>query len=186
VTDAVDTELLVQLRVGSARAFTRVYEAEKGTIFGLLLRLSRNREVAHDLFQNTWLKLARHAHTLREDTDLRAWLLTVARNEYRSFRRAQLVDTSRLLAWRSERRLDDGSGSAFEDGALDAALARLSEADREVLLLVATRDVSSSQAAQVLGINAATLRQRLARARKRLATELAKSELLPRLASKEK
>ncbi len=187
MTDRTDAELLAELRGGSAEAFTRVYEAERATVFGFLLRLSRKQDVAADLFQNTWLKLSRYAHTLREDTDLRAWLLTVARNEYRSFRRAQLLDLSRLLAWRAE---SEGTAVANEEwsshGELEAALAKLNERDREVLVLLATQDISASQAAQVLGLSDAALRQRLARARRRLAAELAKDELSAPLASKEK
>lgn len=38
--------------------------------------------MAEDLFQDTWVKLARNAHRLDEDTDLGAWLFRVARNAW--------------------------------------------------------------------------------------------------------
>src|SRR5690606_2421525 len=82
------TCLLEALRGGSPEAFQQVYFAEKNWVFALLLRLSGDANVAADLFQNVWLKLARHAARLHEDTNLRAWLTTVARREYLSYRRA--------------------------------------------------------------------------------------------------
>ncbi len=47
--------------------------------------------------------------------------------------------------------------------------------DRELLLLVGVEGMEPAQAAGVLGIEAAALRQRLARARRRLLTELERS-----------
>src|SRR6187399_1907466 len=91
--------LIDELRRGSLAAFEQVYFAEKNRVFGFLLRLSGDSNVAADLFQNVWLKLARHAPRLNDETHVRAWLLTVARREYLSYRRAQIVDLSRFLAW---------------------------------------------------------------------------------------
>jgi len=57
------------------------------------------------------------------------------------------------------------------------ALARLSEPDREVLRLWAWEDLSSSQIAQVLGISSNAAAIRLHRARTRLQSALARSEM---------
>jgi RNA polymerase sigma-70 factor (ECF subfamily) len=170
------------LRCGSREAFERVYSAEKAGVFGFLVRLSRDPNVAADLFQNVWLKLARSARTLREDTDVRAWLFTVARNEYRSYCRAQLLDMSRLLVMDRELSsagLPDGGGDA-DLAAVEAALAMLSDPDRELLLLVCVEGIEARAAAGMLGISYDALRQRLARARKRLSDAL-ESRHLPAL-----
>jgi RNA polymerase sigma factor (sigma-70 family) len=58
------------------------------------------------------------------------------------------------------------------DGALEAALRRLSGPDREALLLVAWEDLSPKAAAVSLGITPAAFRARLHRARRRLRAEL--------------
>jgi len=59
------------------------------------------------------------------------------------------------------------------DGALAGALARLSESDRELLLLIAWEGLTPTQAAAVLSIKPVAARVRLARARRRLARALA-------------
>ncbi|MDQ2643988.1 MAG: sigma-70 family RNA polymerase sigma factor [Myxococcota bacterium] len=181
MTDASDDRAacLSGLRRGSREAFERVYSQEKAGIYGFLMRLSRDPHVAGDLFQNVWLKLARNARTLREDTDIRAWLFTVARNEYRSYCRAQLLDMSRLLVLGRELAsagVPDGGGDA-ELAAVEAALGTLGDADRELLLLVCVEGIEARAAAEVLGISYDALRQRLARARKRLSDALEAREL---------
>jgi RNA polymerase sigma-70 factor, ECF subfamily len=161
--------LLTRLRQGDSAAFGEVYAAEKAGLYGFLVRLARDPQVAADLFQNVWLKLAKHAAGLRPDSNVRAWLYTVARREYISFRRAQALDLSRLLV------LDLQGPEPASDAALDAQLLalkaacdKLSDADREVVLLSCTEGLDSDGVAEVLGISNAALRQRLVRARRRL------------------
>jgi RNA polymerase sigma-70 factor (ECF subfamily) len=177
-------ELVERLRRGEPEAFDRVYEAERAAIYGFLLRLSRDPSVAADLFQNVWLKLAQNASQLRQDSNLRAWLLTVARHEFLSFRRAQALDISRLLLFGLAPR-DDVVGSSEGDTSrtLAAALERLVDGDREVILLSALGDLDSDSLALTLGISADALRQRLARARRRLAKALDELEQLPAAAT---
>jgi RNA polymerase sigma-70 factor (ECF subfamily) len=73
----------------------------------------------------------------------------------------------------------DGALASVSDGALAGALARLSEADRELLLLIAWDGLSPAEAAAVLGIKPATARVRLLRARRRLAQALARERSDP-------
>lgn len=173
--DASTESLLERLRSGSGetfeRAFRTVYAAEKSVVYGLLLRLSADPDAAADLFQNVWIKLARHRQRLRDDTVLRAWLCAVARREYLNYRRAQLLDLGRLLTLGRE----PSSEGTLPDprlGEVNAALRQLSDADRELLLMTSIDGLSPRQAAEALGINEAALRQRVSRARHRLVTVL--------------
>ena len=86
------------LRRGDRAAFDAAYALHRARIYGFLLRLSGRRDVADDLFQEVWTKLAQHAPRLREDTVLSAWLFTVARNAHTSHRRWNMLDLSRLVA----------------------------------------------------------------------------------------
>ena len=65
------------------------------------------------------------------------------------------------------------------DSALAGALARLSESDRELLLLIAWDGLSPAEAATVLGLKPATARVRLLRARRRLTKALAREQPAP-------
>jgi len=175
--DSTEVELIAALGADDPetfeRAFQKAYAVHRRVVFGFLLRLAGDADTASDLFQNVWLKLSRHRQRLRPDTALRAWLCTVARHEYVSYRRSQLLDLSRVLAL--------GREPAHEPTEHDprlvdlkAALHRLPDADREVLLSTSVDGLSLRQAASVLGISEPALRQRLVRARRRLEASLEK------------
>ncbi len=66
----------------------------------------------------------------------------------------------------------DGALASLADGALATAIARLSDRDRELLLLIAWEGLSPAEAASVLGVKPATARVRLLRARRRLTQAL--------------
>jgi RNA polymerase sigma-70 factor (ECF subfamily) len=182
VRDNDQRELIERLRAGDAAAFELVYDAEKASVYGFLLRLCRDPHTAADLFQNVWLKLARHAGRLRDDSNVRAWLLTVARREFIGFRRAQALDISRVLVLDLVSRTDHAS-QPETDLALSAALARLADADREVLLLGAS-GLEPDAMADALGVSGAAFRQRLSRARRRLAALLEADGLAEQTAPK--
>lgn len=161
-------------------AFRELYAAEKSCVYGLLLRLAGDADTAADLFQNVWLKLARHRQRLRADTVPRAWLCTVARHEYLNYRRTQTLDLARVLTLGRE----PATGSPELDPRLvdvGAALQRLPDADREVLLLTSVECLSLRDAATACGVREDTLRQRVSRARRRLVAELERGSTWERL-----
>jgi RNA polymerase sigma factor (sigma-70 family) len=171
--DDVASELITRLRAGDAAAFTAAYERHSGPIFRFLARLCGRRELAEDLFQETFLRLARHARTLRPDTDLRAWLYAVARNLARSHARWAVLDAASVAAVARWWYLPGSSGATPHEAAvasaaaarLERALARLPSAGREILLLVAGEGLAVDEAARVLGLTPEAARQRLHRAR---------------------
>ena len=183
VRDPSERSLVDGLRHGDETAFDAAYARYRSPLYGFLLRLSRRRDVADDLFQDTWVKLARHAHRLDPETDLRAWLFRVARNAWVSHARWSMFDVSRLAALEyaapSPAPWTDAEGrtdAARKLHRLEQALASLQTAHREVLLLVAVEGFEQEQAAAILGISHVALRQRLSRARAQLASKLGTGE----------
>jgi RNA polymerase sigma-70 factor (ECF subfamily) len=166
------------LRRGNPRAFDLVFAAYRPRVFGFLLRLSGRPELAEDLLQETFLRLASHAHRLEPDTRLRPWLFTVARNLFVSYQRWAWVDGDRLLelgrrmlGWTPD--TPHHTAEASESGRrMEAALQTIPAASREVLLLVVLEGMEPSEAAEILGIKPEAARQRLARARAILAASL--------------
>ncbi len=189
VRDPSEKPLVDALRRGDAAAFDAVYAKYRARILAFLLRLSRRRDVAEDLFQETFCKLARNAPRLAEDTDLAAWLFRVARNAWVSHRRWAMLDLSRLVAVGEDDLpaspavdAEARSDAARRVSQLEQALASLPAGSREVLLLVGVEGFEQERAAQVLGITYEALRQRLARARAQLAQKLGMKDTMEALA----
>jgi RNA polymerase sigma-70 factor (ECF subfamily) len=169
--DPKDREVISLLRRREPRGFDLAYAAYAGRIRGFLLRLTRDRDLTDDLLQHTFLRLAEQGPELRPDSDLRAWLFTVARNAHVSHaRRARPAGDDGMLEALSSPPADVEARLLLGD--VEGALSRLRPADREVLLLVGVEGFEHEKVAAMLGLGAAALRQRLARARSRLLVEL--------------
>ncbi len=175
----LELALVERLRQGEADAFDDVYAAFNGRLFTFLVRLSRHRDVAEDLLEETWLRFVKHSRRLQPDTRLGAWLFTVARHLHISYRRSRLLEESAtasligLWPFSPERSspFDVAAGNEL-DRRIERALAALPVASREVLLLIAVAGLDHSDAADVCGITPAALRQRLHRAREALSNAL--------------
>ena len=176
-----DTELALveRLRRGDPGAFDDVYAAFNTRLFTFLLRLSRRRDVAEDLLEETWLRLVKHAQRLGTDTRLGPWLFTVARNLHVSYCRSRMLEDSAaasliaLWPFSLERPSPFEAAAASEfERRVERALVAMPAASREVLLLVAVAGLDHSDAADVCGITPEALRQRLHRARETLSKML--------------
>jgi RNA polymerase sigma-70 factor (ECF subfamily) len=176
-------DLVAALRRGEPGAFDTAYDHYKGRLFRFLVGLAGRRDDAEDLLQETFLRLARHAPRLRDDTDLAAWLFSVARNAFRSYRRWALLDLSRLVTLAADTAAasiaptPEEHTQRFDDlRRVELAIRRLPLPLREALLLVAIEGMEQDRAADVAGIRPPAFRQRLARARAELARTLARTE----------
>ncbi len=98
-----DEQALALLRQRDPRGFDLAYGAYGARVRAFLLRLSGRKDLADDLLQHTFLRLAERGPELRADSDLRAWLFTVARNAYLSKSRALRTTTATTEPWRGWR-----------------------------------------------------------------------------------
>ena len=144
-------------------------------LLGYALRRTERPEDAADVLSDVMLVAWRRLDDVPAGSEARLWLFGVARRV--------LANQGRSAARRlnlGERLRDELSGFSIPDHAelhqdreeVRAALRRLSEADRELLLLVAWEGLEPHEAAKVLSISAVAARTRLHRARRRLRREL--------------
>jgi RNA polymerase sigma-70 factor (ECF subfamily) len=167
----LEIALASRLRTGDLTAFDDIYFAFNRRLLNFLTRLTRNRSVAEDLLEETWLRFVSAREDLNEDTRLGPWLFTVARNLYLSHCRSRAREDSYtgdlILLWPTNlvpSPFDLLSSNQFEEQ-LEVAIASLPPMYREVILLVGVEQLRPVDAAKVCGISPEALRQRLSRAR---------------------
>lgn len=178
-----ELDLVARIRAGDPAAFDVIHAEFNGRLFNFLARLSRRREVAEDLLDETWLRFVDRAPRLKPDTRLGPFLFTVARNLYVSYCRSRMLEGSHsadaigLWPLGTPRPSPFDATVANETGRrLDEAIAALPAAHREALLLVAVEGMKPAEAAAVCGISPEAMRQRLSRARAAVAKHLDEQE----------
>ncbi|MBZ0104792.1 MAG: RNA polymerase sigma factor [Sulfuricella denitrificans] len=129
-----------------------------------------SRAPADDLVQDTLERAWGRFHLWRSGSDLRAWLFTIMHNLYvNQLRQGNYMPATVPLdeeAWKVSVRAAQEDGLEMRD--LMAALNRLPEEFREVVLLVGLEQLRYEEVAQVLDIPLGTVMSRLARGRERL------------------
>ena len=134
------------------------------------LSLVGDRDRADDLVQDTILRALQKQDQFEPDTKLQAWLFTILRNlfysDYRR-RKREVEDVDGLYAAKLSTLPEQPGCAEFET--LRSALARLSDEQREAVLLVGAQGYSYEQVAELCGAPLGTIKSRVNRARKRLA-----------------
>lgn len=134
------------------------------------ISLTRNPTVADDMVQDTVEKAWVNFDKFDKDTNLRAWLFTILRNNYYSLRRKTKREVADVDGVHTEALAD----KPLHDGRLQmtdfrAALAQLSDEQREALLLVGASGFTYEEAAEMCGVATGTMKSRTGRARQKLA-----------------
>ena len=175
----LEARLLDGLRNGEERAFDGIYGEYRPRLFTFVLRMVGRREVAEELCQEVWMRVAAKAASLREDTRLEPWLFTVSRNLCLSYWRTRRLEGADCSAPRLLESLPETGASPERRTAngemaerLEAGLARLPFPYREALLLVGVEGMTPGEAAAICGVRPEAMRKRLERARDLLAEVL--------------
>lgn len=161
---------------GRSEDFERFYRQHAAAVLAYLARRCPSAADAHDALAETFLVAWRRPEEVPAGDAGRLWLYGVARrvlsNQRRGERRRGRL-AARLRADRQEAVVPGPDEVAGGDEVL-RALARLSERDREILLLAAWEGLSHGEIATVLGCSENASAIRVHRARGRLRDAYAK------------
>ena len=129
------------------------------------LSLTRDRDRADDLVQETVVKSLAGRHSFRPGTNLAAWLFRIQRNEFISGLRRQ----------RSTVPMDDAIANTLSHAPLQenglimreftSAFRHLADCQREALLLAVLEGWSYQQIAELSGVSVGTVKSRVSRGR---------------------
>jgi RNA polymerase sigma-70 factor (ECF subfamily) len=184
-----DGARLARVQAGDPDAFADMFDAHVQAVHRYCARRSEDVEAAEDLTSVVFLEAWRiRAQAVLVEGSLRPWLLAIARNVARNANRsrrryrAALVRLHALPVPDMEDHADAVAAQVDAPGAREtvaAALAQLSDKQREVAELCLVERLSPGAAARVLGVPEGTVKSRLADARVRLRLLLRPSEFDP-------
>ena len=80
----VEAQFIERLKRSDPAAFETLVNERSGEIYGLLYRLTENREEARDLTQETFLRAFQSIGQFRGESDLRTWIYRIAINQARN------------------------------------------------------------------------------------------------------
>jgi RNA polymerase sigma-70 factor (ECF subfamily) len=180
--EAFPRKVLVGVKNGDGQALAAFFELTFDRIYSLATRLLGDRTAAEDATQEVFLKVHRAAHSLDPDRSPLPWLTVVTCNvcrdmqrshKRRSTRTVSIDDDSHVAMVVDTGRDPEAEALAGERSRLvQAALMRLPEELRTVVVLRDYQGMRHEEIAEAVGASHAAVRKRYSRALARLAEEL--------------
>jgi RNA polymerase sigma-70 factor (ECF subfamily) len=171
---AAATEAIVRSAAsGDELAFARLVAEHNRSMARVAFVVCGDADMTVDAVQSAWAIAWRRIGSLRDPSNIRAWLVAVAANEARQAvrrrRRSPVVDVSSELIELAEG--DPAESVALVD--LQRVLRGLSAEERSLLAMRFAAGLESAAIAEQLGLSASGVRSRLARLLERLRADLA-------------
>ena len=184
---------------GDVNAYEALVKEYEKNVYNLALRMTGNSEDAADMAQEAFIKAYNSLTAFRGDSKFSVWLYRIVSNVcldfLRSRSRKQTVSLSSENDDGEEVDLDIADETHSPEQLLDRSLTRdavrrglaaLPPDHREILLLREIQGLSYEEIADVLGLEAGTVKSRIFRARKKLCSFLIKDGNIPEFVSSSK
>ena len=134
-------------------------------LYNFLYQMSGDKMLSQDLTQDTFYKIMKYRSSYNNGRFV-AWLFTIARNSLKTYFRntksndRPLEDVDYMLVAEEEKNEDYSH--------LHRALARLENADREILILSKLREIKNQDLAEIMGSSPGAVKTRVSRALRKL------------------
>lgn len=175
-----DQVLIAQSLRGDASTFEQLVKKHLSSVYAFAFQLVRDREVADDITQETFIKAWKHLARFDLEKNFKSWLFVIAKRTaidlWKKNRRIEpfsaLSDKEEYSVFEKSVESGDFPGSILEreDVAkeIEQALSLLPESARMILLLVYKEDLSLQEIAEIFDEPYNTVKSRHNRAIKRL------------------
>ena len=175
-------KLLVRYVKGDQSAFAELMKTHSTPIYSYLSRCGVPTVEREDLFQEIFCKIHKAAPSFDAEKPLRPWLLTIAvntvRNHFNRVSREKVVQFPAQIEVSAPASESPQASLEAQEVAhwLESQLEKLSDQQREILLLCCVEQLPQSEVSQILGLPVNTVKTHLHRARLQIARALARHQ----------
>jgi RNA polymerase sigma-70 factor, ECF subfamily len=182
-----DSDLVARARRGNQEACREIVRRYERPIFNMIVRMVRDRALAEDLSQDTFLKAFSRLDRYDPAYRLSNWLFKIAHNTVIDHVRKQksaALSPDSLSRGEDLSALEPGDPAARDPietlaqaelaRAVDCAMASLRPEYRQVVVLRYQEELSHEEIARIMGLPVGTVKSHLHRARAQLAVALAR------------
>jgi len=166
-----DEDLMRLVRDGDLDKLGILFERHHVALFEFLARMTGSRSAAEDLTQDVFVRMLRYRGTFRDEGKFDTWMFHIARNARADYfrHRARVVlshETKKATSAAEEpsQLIERDQHTAV----LRSALLQLRDDKRELIILARYRGMKHEAIAQLLGVDAGTVKVRIHRALKEL------------------
>lgn len=186
--DIPDSDLVIRSQAGDMGAFDQLVTRYRGKVYAMIVNMIHNEADAWDLAQDTFVKAWKALPRFEARSNFYTWLYRIAHNvtydwlrkrrvrgdgtEFDDNIRVESIEAAAPTAPRPVTRPDEDAEKSELRRRIEAAINKLSEDHRDVILLKEIDGLKYQEIADRVGCSIGTVMSRLFYARKRLQTLL--------------
>jgi len=175
-----DIELIEQTLGGNQSAYADLVKRHQRFVFTLALRFSKGREDAEEIAQDCFIKAYRSLSSFQQQSKFSTWLYSIVYTTAMTFLRKRRLDTSSIDDDESYIQIENKPSGYDEYNVenksrsyyINQAIEQLLPDDATIITMFYKGEQSLEEIAQVMGIEANTVKVKLFRARQRLKERL--------------
>ncbi len=169
---------------GDTASFSYLVNQYKNIVFNIVLRISKNKEDAEELVQDTFLKAFQKLNTFKSKSKFSTWLYRIAYNLAISKSRKKVIKTERFDDYINEIIDYESIFNELEytelkerQKLIKTAIEELPEMDALLITLFYLNNLTIDEIYEITGLNKSNIKVRLYRARKKLFYLLSKLQI---------
>ena len=167
-----EESLMAAVKHGDLDRASALFELYHRQLYGFFFRQARDPEVARDLVQNVFYRMLKYRHTYSEQHPFKAWIYQIARNVFADHLRKNKMLISDYAEIEQVGGTEEGIDNKWEEDEkqqqLHASLKRLSEEDRQLLILSKFQRMKYEEIATIMNYTVANVKVKVHRAIKKL------------------
>ena len=161
-----EKSLIIKAQSGDREALGQLWDIVTPKLFGYLINTLKNKPLAEDILQTTWLKAINALPNFQvRSVGISPWLFAIAKNECKQHWRKEVPNIE--LNAETADTTSVNNQTAENNLLIEQILNKLSAEDQELLRLRYIADLSPNAIAKILNLNFVAVRVRLHRAIKR-------------------
>jgi RNA polymerase sigma factor (sigma-70 family) len=174
MTNEADLAVIDRILAGEQNLFAGLVDRYKSYTFTIAYKILQNRPEAEEAAQDAFIKAFHHLKGFNREAKFSTWLYRIAFNTAISYKRKNrhtfqsIENTVIAYGQDAEGILEKTDKKKY----LGLAMARLNESDRTALSLFYLQEFSLDEIAEIMSMQANTVKVRIHRARQRVADEL--------------
>jgi RNA polymerase sigma factor (sigma-70 family) len=174
MTNEADLALIDRILAGEQTLYGGLIDRYKSYTFTIAMRILQNRPEAEEAAQDAFIKAFHHLKGFNRQAKFSTWLYRIAFNTAISYKRKhrhqfQSIENT-VIEYSQE--ADGMLEKTDKKKYLGLAMAKLSESDRTALTLFYMQEFSLEEIAEIMSMQANTVKVRIHRARQRVGEEL--------------
>lgn len=167
-----DEVIMEAVKNGDLQQATLLFERYNKRIYNFLARMTLDRSLAEDLTQNVFLRVMKYRNSYRQGARFQSWIFQIARNVFSDHyqevksKYTHFVDVNHLGDDMADP--DEAKIQEEKESILLRSMARLSEDQREILVLTRFQHMKYEEVAALMETSVSNIKVKVHRALNRL------------------